>query len=487
MERTTGILNVDNVALRGRAQIEVDCELISDDGILSVLGVSADAVALTAESFETDATVTGRVNFKVLYVSSENGLSAMDYYSDFKTSISTDSGAVHKLFAFGKVLGVEKINVTENAVKLKAIVEIELIGANKKEIAHVDCAGVCAKREVVSECELKEVAEGAFDIYEEYDTEGSVEKIILLDTDLILKDGKPTRDGLLISGTAVANLVYKTQDGVKSLTLSLPFCEEIETLGATPDDDIYLYGYVKDSKIILSGDEDNTVIRVDMTVSVRVPVFEVREKEILVDAYDIDNDIRLDKRDCESYKKTGDWNWEERLSGTVSLEEDRAVKILALCNASPFVSEIKADKDKISLLGALSALLVYVDEDDIIKSVDVELPFAVDYEAQGSEENGETYLRTAICDTTTAIKRGGDVEVMYVLKVYAYQCVREKFSYVSDIAVEECASYERKPIVIYKRRDGENDWDIAKALRVPIESVLDRGEKLVVCYRQLEE
>lgn len=487
MEKTTGILNMDNVALRGRAQIEVDCELVSDDTILSVLGVSADAVALTAESFETDATVTGRVNFKVLYVSSENGLSAMDYYSDFKTSISTDSGAVHKLFAFGKVLGVEKISTTENAIKLKAIVEIELIGANKKEITYADCTGVCAKREGILECELKEVAEGSFDIYEEYDTEGSVDKIILLDTDLILKDGKPTRDGLLISGTAVANLVYKTEDGVKSLTLSLPFCEEIETLGTTSEDDIYLYGFVKDAKIILTGEEDSTVIRVDMTVSVRVPVFEVREKEILVDAYDIDNDIRLARRDCENYKKTGDWNWEERLSGTVTLSENKATKILSLCNANPFISEIKSSKDKISLLGAVSALLVYVDENDIIRGDDVELPFVVEFDANGSEEIGETYLRTAICDTTTAIKRGGDIEVMYVLKVYAYQCVREKFSYVSEITLEESARCERKPIVIYKRRDGENDWDIAKALRVPIENILDKGENLVVCYRQLEE
>jgi len=99
---------------------------------------------------------------------------------------------------------------------------------------------------------------------------------------------------------------------------------------------------------------------------------------------------------------------------------------------------------------------------------------------------GESYIRSAVCDVTAVAKRGREIEVMYVLKLYAYQCVREKFVYVSDIREKE-DDREQKAITIYKRRAGDDAWDIAKALRVPIEEIECGEDKYIVCYKQLVE
>ena len=487
MEKITGKLNTDNVKIKGRAQIEVDCELLSDKPIISLLGVSADSVARSAEGVENQANVTGRVNFKAVFVSEENELCALDYYTDFSTMVGIDGESVHKLFAFAKVLEVRQVSAGENSINLKAIVELEIIGVNKRSMDWVDVPELCTKYQTRTESELKEIAEGEFEVSEEYESGGRVDKIILLDTDLILKECKPTRESLLVSGTAVANLTYSTDKGIKSLSLSMPFCEEIEGESFTPDDDVYLYGYVRDSRIVLSGDDENNVIKLEVTVAVRVPVFTISETQVLVDAYSIDKEIKLVTKESDSYKKTGDWNWEERLSGTVSIPEDApdVARVLSLVFPRDAVSAVLSGSDKINVLGSACALLVYEDGEGLIRSTPVELPYAVEIDATESTASGETYLRTAICDMTTAVKRAREVEVMYVLKIYAYQCVREKVCCVVD--VEELS--ERTgvlPITIYKKREGSDNWKVGKALRVPIKAVEESEDGFVTCYRQLE-
>ena len=487
MDKITGILNTDCVRRAGRAQIEVDCELKADNTIVTLLGVSADAITFTAEGLSKEASVTGRVDYKAIYLDEEGEISSLDYYTDFRTSVEVDTEASTKLFAFAKVIEVLNLSTSDTGVVLRAIVEIDIVSASKRGVNYHECEELCTKTVEIDESCLKDVAEGTFDIYEEYESGCGVDKILLLDTDLVLKDGKPSRGSLLVSGMAVSNLCYKSGKEIKNLTLKMPFCEELECSDVTPLDDVYLYGYVKDARVILSGDEENTVIKVEVTVSLRVPVFETGKRTIPEDGYDCTKTVKLSIKEGESYIKTGDWNREERLSGTVSIPEDgeSVGRILAICSPKDNVENVRAQQDSVMMDGTMSCIVLYEDIDGFPRSITIELPYSVDFSMEGSEIGAETYVRTAVCDVTAVVKRAREIEVMYVLKVYAYQCKRQKFSYIEDY-VEEGALPPALPITIYKRRAGEDLWQIAKTLRVPLKDIQDSEGDFIVCYHQID-
>ncbi|MBR2442168.1 MAG: DUF3794 domain-containing protein [Clostridia bacterium] len=489
MEKNTGIINTDYVSRKATAQIEVECELKADDPISSLLGVTSDAVALTVEALGEEASVTGRVNFKALYLTEDGDIEALDYYSDFKTRIEGEVDATSKLFAFGKVLDTEVLDTSESVVKARAVVEIEIIGVSKRAVTCEEGENFCKKTATVKESVLKEVAEGVFDVGEDFESGERVEKIVLLTTDLVLKEGKPSRGSLLVSGTAIADLAYKTESGIKTLSLSLPFCEELEGENVTPLDDVYLYGYIKDARIVLSGAEDDTDIRVELSVALRVPVFGVEEKEVTVDTYSTECAVEIKREEGECYLKSGNWNYEERLSVSCVLPEEMTsiARIIMIATPSDNVESVTSSSDKTTLLGSFTALLVYEDLDGIVRSYPLDLPYSVTFPTVGSVEEGETYVRSAVCEVTGVAKRSREVEIMYVLKLYAYQCVRKRFTYVSEIREIEEGTSDKKPITIYKKREGEDSWDIAKSLRVPVEDIDGSGEKYVVCYRQLRE
>ena len=487
MDKITNVLNTDYVSEKARTQIEVECELKPDSPVISLLGVTADAIVLSSEGFKGEVSVNGRVNFKALYVSEEDKIASLDYFSDFRTKIYGDIEVDDKLFGFGKVVDVEVVTSSNEMIKARAVVEVVVIGASRREVGYVDGDNLCKKTADVQESVLRTVVEGIFDVEEDYESGERVDKIVLLTTDLVLKEAKPSRGSLLVSGTAFANITYESDSGIKNLVVDLPFCEELVAEDVTPDDDLYLYGYIKDARIILTGDEADTNIGVEVTVAVRVPVFEMKNTAIPVDAFCVDRELKVVTTEGESYKKSGSWNYEERLSGSAILPEDAPSigKIITLADSNDTVTAVNSYNDRIEVLGSFTSLLIYEDVDGLIRPFKIELPYDVSFEAVGGKAGGETYVRQAVCEVTAVAKRARDVEIMYVLKIYAYQCVRERFNYISDI--EDCEDkIERKPITIYKRRDGEDKWSVAKALRIDPENLDFEEERFIVTYRQIE-
>lgn len=478
-------IKADYVSAIKDAQIAVECTLeATEDSIVDVLAKEADAYCVSAEVMVGEATVTGRVNYKVAYVGANGKVRALDYYSDFKTNVDVDVSPDSRLFVFGKVIEVEEVRRSESAIVLKAIVTLSLVGVCKREYESEEGAE-CKKCTTVTESTLKEVAEGSFVIDGEYETGGVVEDVVLLDTSLVLKEGKAGRDSILVSGVAVANVTYTDDKGLVTRSVNLPFCEELASISAIPGDDIYLYGYVKDARIVLTGEEDNTTLRVEVTVALRCPVFALVETEVLSDCYGVDKNLTAVQKDGETYVKTGEWSFDERISGITMLDDDAegVARVMTVVLAKNDVLAVESMEGAITTDGMVHATVVYEDMSGAIRSCPIEIPYAITAPCDKSDKAGETYLRSAISEVTAIGKRAREIEVMCVIKFYAYQCKRQKFTYVSEIREEE-GEVVRDALTVYMRGEHEDDWDIAKALKVPIEAV-ESKEKYVVCYHPL--
>lgn len=478
-------IKADYVSAIKDAQIAVECTLeATEDNIVNVLAKEADAYCVSAEVMVGEATVTGRVNYKVAYVGTDGKVRALDYYSDFKTNVDVDVSPDSRLFVFGKVIEVEEVRRTDTSIVLKAIVTLSLVGVCKREYESEE-GEECKKCTTVMESTLKEVAEGSFVIDGEYETGGVVEEVVLLDTSLVLKEGKAGRDSILVSGVAVANVTYTDDKGLVTRSVNLPFCEELASISAIPGDDIYLYGYVKDARIVLTGEEDNTTLRVEVTIALRCPVFALVETEVLSDCYGVEKNLTAQLKEGETYIKTGEWSFDERISGITVLDDEQegVARVITVVLAKNDVLAVESMDGAITTDGMVRATVVYEDMSGTIRSCPIEIPYEITPTCEGSDKMGETYLRSAISEVTAIGKRAREIEVMCVIKFYAYQCKRQKFTYVSEIREEE-GEIVRDALTVYMRGDGEDDWDIAKSLRVPVEAV-ETKEKYVVCYHPI--
>ncbi len=490
MENISLSVRSDYIERLTTVQVGVDCIMaVPEEGQVSeILGKSASCECVSATAIESAVSLDGRVNFKLVYRTGERDIRALDYFSDFSSSIKAEVSDCEKLFAFGRVQSVDIALRSDKEIRLKAIVEIDLIGAVKRSFNAVDNPSLCRKTTMIKECSLKETAEGTFDIYEEFESGVNVDKIVLLDTDLLLSSSKIGRDCLLVSGTATANITYTSDKGICSKTLTMPFCEEIRCMGAHPDDEVYLYGCIKDAGIVLGGTEENTTLRVELTIALQCPVYQVEEREMLVDAFDTEKIVSFRKSEAKSCRKVGEWSFEERLSGSAVLGEDTplADRVITACMAKNLSSSVKAEKGKINVEGVALATVIYEDTEGIYRSVEVELPYALSFKADGAETGGDVWVRSAICDVSASLKRSREIEVIYLLKIYAYECKRSTFDVIDKLEFQECVSLEMPALVMYMGESGE-EFEIAKSLRVRPENVIKgEGEDFTLCYRQLD-
>lgn len=478
-------IKADYVSAIKDTQIAVECTLETNgDTIVQLLAKEADAYCMSAEVMVGEASISGRVNYKVAYVGGEGAVKALDYYSDFKTNVEVDLSPDSRLFVFGKVIEVEELKRTDTMIVLRAIVNLSLIGVCKREY-ECDDGDVVKKSVTITESTLKEIAEGSFVIDGEYETGGSVKDVVLLDTSLVLKEGKAGRDSILVSGVVVSNVTYTDDKGLVTKTISLPFCEELASISATPGDDIYLYGYVKDARIILTGDDDNTTLRVEVTIALRCPVFSLDECEVLTDCYSIDKNIKVTQDVGETYVKTGEWSFDERMSGLTTLDDDLegVARVITVVLPQNSVESVESLDGGVNIDGVVRATVIYEDMSGAIRSTQVLIPYSLNEICEGSQKSGETYLRSAVSEVTAIGKRAREIEIMCVVKFYLYQCKRQAFSYVSKIEEIE-GDVQKDALSIYMRASDESDWDIAKALRVPVDSV-EGAERYVVCYNPL--
>ena len=490
MENIFGSVKADYIVKLKTEQIAVDCvmDIPEDKPISEVLGKSADTGSITAIQSENAINLSGKTNFKLIYRTGESDIYALDYFSSFSTETKLKVENADRLFAFGKVLDVEIISQKEREIKLKAVVEIDVLGAIKNDYMACDNLSLCRKTKEIKQTSLKNIATATFDIYEEFESGVDVDKILLMDSNLVLSSSKTGRDCILVSGTATTNISYSSSSGVFSKTFSMPFCEEVGDIDAHPDNDVYLYGQIKDSRIVLSGTEENTLLRVEITVELTCPIFESQTIETLADAFDVEKDLSYTKKECICYKKTGEWNFEERLSGSAKLGEDSplAPRIITTLLAKNVPSSVTASDDKINIEGVALATVIYEDVEGILRSVEVELPYALSLRADGAKQNGEVYIRSAVCDVTSALKRSREIEVMYLLRVYAYECEREKFDIIDSLSVKECEQKEMPALVMYMGGTDKEDFEIAKSLRVKPENVMRGEEEFILCYRRLD-
>ena len=471
-------------------QISVDCIMnVPEDKLIGeILGKSASVQDISAERSQNFANLSGKVSFKLIYKTVDNVLFALDYFSSFKSDIKLDVEC-EKLLTFGKVVNVEVLSQKEREVKLKAIVEVDLIGIVQTEYKAVDNNSLCRKTSEVSQTCLKDIATGTFDIYEEFESGANIENILLLDSDLVLSSSKTGRDSLLVSGTATTSIVYSSDKGVINKTFSLPFCEELKQTDAHPDDEVHLFGSIKESRIVLSGDEDNTTIRVEVTVNLTCPVFECEQIETLVDAFDTEREVTYTKKECNVCKKTGEWSFEERLSGSAKLGDDTPYidRIITTAMTGSVPSSVKTEKDKIMVEGVALTTVIYEDVEGNIRSIEVELPYALNLKADGAKECSEVYIKSAVCDVTAALKKKREIEIMYLLRIYASSSECDRFDLIDSLTVLDGKQTDMPALVMYMTNSSSDDFEIAKSLKVRPENVI-RGEDkdFVLCFRQLD-
>lgn len=487
MEIKTQQLVNDCINAVGSKSIDAVCTIDTSErgGAHRILSVSASSAVTQVETVEGQARVEGRVNYKLLYLDGEGRPAGLDYYCDWQTVV--EDPAIDASYAKAiSVVADDHAGIRDNVITLTADVDIEVyqaVSTSVEAIVEAECE--CLE----TPCQLNKIihlAETRYDVADEIETGENIERVLLFDARCGLGEIKPGPLGNTLEGVVLADVVYLVDGNLKSRRLSIPFGEELEL-----DGEISGTLSVKSARIVVSGEENNSILRVETVLSFAGYRHEEQEGKVVADMYAPDLDLAMTKGELLCRKPAGHYHLSEKVSAQTPIGEEtgNVGRVVCALPARLSVANWVPGEDSITMEGL--AVVSVVGEGDGIVAATVELPFSATCSAQGVTEDS-LLQGTAYIGGVEAVIKGGVLEVTALIKgcVECYQPVL--IEYVSKVEEAPAAMAEGAAISVYFPSQGETLWDVARAVRVSPKELAalnpDMGDKpqRVIVFRHQE-
>lgn len=473
-------------------------DLAAKGGIKKLLTAVAKVKITGTEVLSGELKLAGRISYKLIYVDGEGQLKSGEYSSDFNETIKDDSlKATEAIYCRAEISDVDSATIADE-VKLQAVANISIFAVESKEFeALVAIDGALKKsRNTHLQSYSGNVSDG-FELSEEIETGADVDDIIVADASVCVASVKAENKRVGISGEVNALLVYRSEGAFVSKCINMPFSESLDALGAEEGVEVCVDAFVRDTKIAITGVEGNNIVRFEVAVGVKAPIFIPSSQCFVTDVCAADYDLKIEKEEIEYSRYAFSRFFTEKVSGSAMLgQEMESIKhILFALPTSNFTANIIPASASLTVEGLLSVSVVYEDEEDKLCSVMVELPYSLCFDCESVSSNDVLQCFANAGCVSAKVRRDREIEVTAEL---CFDARINKAVFVEFIPfVEEGEQFVRelKGLCVYVCAKGETLWDAAKALLAPIEAiaaqnalkedaVFEGGEKIIF-FREL--
>lgn len=480
--------------------VEQKLETNGDVAIAKVLCVNANACLDNIEVLNGEAYYSGEVVFDVVYTDEQGNLLNLTETANLQGKIENDFLNSTMLPVYKvEVVNVSIQNVSENALKVNAIVEITLdclVNDNiEPYISNSD--NIRTKTELVNVFSVKNNGQATFSISEDNEVKCKVDKILVNCANVCVKDVKSGTGYFTIEGEVCVNLCYvcgeEDNKTVKCLNQTYPFKEEVEAGDLTKEELVELMINVKHQDvnyITTEIDDSKTNINVNIPINVKYFILSNNERVITTDAYSTTHNINLVSESFSYINNIQTICETKSVDCELTLQEDQAriSKILFVCGENVSVTNNYIEEDKLYVEGIITANVIYLADDDNydVCSVVVENPFKVclNNEVFATEN---IFVKTGVKGCSFRAKKGKEIELDFDINLVAEVYSNATESYLKEVVLTEELQASNYSLQIYFAPANADIWNISKQLKVNPDTILQQNPNLVFPLQKPEQ
>ncbi len=478
-------------------QIVMQCnfDTTSKGGVSKVCALSSDVQITKAQALSKQIKTGGRVSLKLVYLDGEGKLNNFDYISDFSEDISNDAVILDMPCMVRASIVDTQSSIAGNEIKVQTVVELTpvVVEINTLEILE-DAENALTLKETQTYQKYICAVEEEVEVCDEYSCGVRVDDVLFFDAKTIV-GGVECGDGkIVVSGQAEVCIIY-TSDGIATTkNLNIPFVHELAVNGDYLN--ACISAKVKDSKLIIEGDDSDNIFKISVSVGLQGFVMQSEEIDAVVDLYSPTNKLDIGRQSVKFDRQDGLIRLEERISGSVSADNtDENIKTIISCIVTQNnLSNLVAMTDSILAEGILNTSVIFQTESGANKCIQVELPYSLQFECKGVKEDSLLSGSALASECVHKVKRDREVELSanIVLSVCVMTSVETQI--VKSVEEGEECQVNSNAISIYLPGRGESIWQVAKTLGMSIESIkeqnpelgaLMQGDERIVIYREI--
>lgn len=459
METEYGELQIGvTESYRGEVIVETTADASERGGATKVLSLEADVRATGAELLEGEAEVSGKVNYRLLYLDRQDRLCGLDYFKDFKCRVNGAEMMPGGKCAVRFTVPDAEATLAGDEITLAATVGAEVEYFGEKEVRAVTKVVGAETRNGTLRTQRVKTEERTIELEKVVDSGPNVKKIVLFDAEAIALRTEPRESGRDLVGEVRVSILYLNEaDEAVELAASIPFSEAV-------DEDLAEYAVsVKSARIVLTEAESGGEIEVEVAVGIERRSYEQIEQEVVTAAVgEMHEAVETASRaSCGGFVRQA--HYEETLAGTIDLAEGGGYVAFVRpgCHA---VAETAVSDGAVRVEGVAAFQVVLLREGGY-ESVQGELPFSYLLPAEGAQAGQRARATVTITDVKgTPTAAGIAITARAHLSISLFG--GEECAYLSDVVEGEPYPESEAGISVYFAEKGEDLWSIAKAMKV---------------------
>ena len=484
--------------------IECSVNLESEEQVTKVLAVDVSGTIQNTESLQGEATANGTLFISVVFATESGLVGNASYSAPFVSKISDSSlKPDSKIFAKVNSCDAEVSSISSNIAKIECNAKVKAYCYQNEEVSFLSQVGedVCFKQDNVEYYTYCGSQIGEWTESLEAQIKEPVQKILSSTTAVNLKSAECGAGFVSLNCEVVNKLTYlslEENSQIKTVYTKQVLKQEVECQNVTSESkvEVNLYIAKQDEKTEVEDKDSEVKVNIFVPLVATIHVFDKNTVNVITDLFSTQKYTLASTSSYSSSQVFSPIVFEKKVEGslTVSEEEPRLDKLLAVNYSKALVTNHYLSNGEYSLGGVITSNLIYFNEDTSVPcSVDVEIPFVVTTQ---TDLEGEYLLdlNVSVKDVDVMVKKGRDVFVDATVCVYTNVCKTTSSAVISELEYKEELPNKDCGIEIYFGKAGESVWDIAKSLNVKPEKiysqnpdvteVLQNDQKLAIYYQK---
>ena len=485
--------------------LECSVNLEVNEPVSKILAVNVEGECNHVEALTSEASVSGNVIVSLVYLTQQGLVNSVMYTSPFMCKL-IDSKITPSSNVFAKVVSAigQVHSLANNIAKVDCMLTICGYMLNNEEVTYLKSAGddVCTLMEESSYETLCGVCKNSWVENIEVDVKEPVNRVLTSTCSVHVKNVEPANNYVTVTCELVNKILYLTEEEtpvLKTVYTKSEVKQEVECEYSNKESKVELDVFVQKNEVknTISEKENDIKISIEIPLDVCIRVYENKSVNLICDLYSTSNLTTTTNVSFENSIVCQPIYFDKKVEGSLTLGDDepRIDKLLAVNYSKAIVTNEYIEAGQYSVSGVISSNLIYFNEDDnMVNSVDVEIPFVVSTQ---TDYEGEylTDLEVIVEDVDVMVKKGKDVFVDALIKVRTKVCNTVQGVVTSELEYQDAIPQKDCAIEIYFAKAGEKVWDIAKRLFVMPETiynqnpelpeVLEHDEQLAIYYKKI--
>lgn len=316
----------------------------------------------------------------------------------------------------------------------------------------------------------------------------NIQEILWYDASIRSRSSRLLEDKVQVKGEIAVSVLYQTENGVQFMDYTTDFAGLIDVMGAKEGMEVSLQMEIIKGTVQTAADVDGEerMLQMEMIVACRIRVCEEEERELVVDAYDTKQEVRLDRPLRSMQQLIYHAPLKADLVEVLDIPENMPMALQVFyTTARPKVDDILIEDGRLQIEGVLYVTVFCLTADDRSPVISFTQPVPFQKTETISEVKPEQMVEIIpyLEMVRSELQNEKQLNLRATLILETSVISETQQPVVTEMIMKEGEREELPSMVLCYLLPGESDWDVGKRYKVRPEEMERMGDQAIILMK----